>query len=443
MGGAVKEISNRSYFRPGFASRANGTPRRKPIRRRRSLSRILSSRPGSGSSSHSSGPPVARWIERPTRWNGRAARVRPCGRASLLLGLAPGGVYRASALTSGPGELLPHRFTVAPRPKARGCLFSVALSPDRSGPPLTATLPCGVRTFLPSREAASDCSTSSGERPNLLGARRPLWPTILATGLLALGAPEQHALAAGAEDHLLVALDLVEELRRDAYAAALADAAAHFDHGETAAAREDHLVLAPEVAVDRLHQLRARAALALDLGRQARERLAQLARLAVARRRQARQLGLETLELGRRGLRLFHDGHQLGLERTRLLLEQIDLALGQPELLVVADTGDAHPAVLHLGLGRGQASLEVALARAERRQLPAQRAGGGRLGTHGLFQRGDSALALGDGAGLAVQALIQELQRREDLDLRRQSPSVRRVRPAPAPAPGRRWWAQC
>ena len=172
MGGAVKEISNRSYFRPGFASRANGTPRRKPIRRRRSLSRILSSRPGSGSSSHSSGPPVARGIERPTRGNGRAARVRPCGRASLLLGLAPGGVYRASALTSGPGELLPHRFTVAPRPKARGCLFSVALSPDRSGPPLTATLPCGVRTFLPSREAASDCSTSSGERPNRLGARR-------------------------------------------------------------------------------------------------------------------------------------------------------------------------------------------------------------------------------------------------------------------------------
>ena len=33
----------------------------------------------------------------------------------------------------------------------RGGLLSVALSPDRSGPSLAATLPCGVRTFLPPR----------------------------------------------------------------------------------------------------------------------------------------------------------------------------------------------------------------------------------------------------------------------------------------------------
>ena len=145
-------------------------------RRRRSVSRILSSRPGSGSSSHSSGPPVARGIERPTRGNGRAARVRPRGRASLLLGLAPGGVYRVSALTSGPGELLPHRFTVAPRLTARGCLLSVALSPDRSGPPLAATMPCGVRTFLPPREAASDCSTSSGGKRILIRTVPPARP---------------------------------------------------------------------------------------------------------------------------------------------------------------------------------------------------------------------------------------------------------------------------
>ena len=48
-----------------------------PIRRRRSLSRILVSRPTSGSSSHSSGPPVSRGVERPTRGNGRAIRARP------------------------------------------------------------------------------------------------------------------------------------------------------------------------------------------------------------------------------------------------------------------------------------------------------------------------------------------------------------------------------
>jgi len=122
------------------------------VRRRRSLSRILSARPTGGRSSHSSRPPVARGIQRPTRGNERATRVRPCDRTSLLHGLAPGGVYRASVLTNGPGELLPHRFTLAATLASRGGFFSVALSADHSAPPLTATLPCGVRTFLvPSR----------------------------------------------------------------------------------------------------------------------------------------------------------------------------------------------------------------------------------------------------------------------------------------------------
>ena len=31
-------------------------------------------------------------------------------------------------------------------------MFSVVLSPDCSGPPLAATLSCGVRTFLPLAE---------------------------------------------------------------------------------------------------------------------------------------------------------------------------------------------------------------------------------------------------------------------------------------------------
>jgi len=73
------------------------------------------------------------------------------------------GVYPASPLTRGSGELLPHLFTLT-GPKLGG-LFSVALSPGRPGPPLTATLPCGVRTFLPaSRNSPSDCTTSSGAR---------------------------------------------------------------------------------------------------------------------------------------------------------------------------------------------------------------------------------------------------------------------------------------
>jgi hypothetical protein len=70
-----------------------------------------------------------------------------------LFGLAPGGVYLASAVTGRSGELLPHRFTLAATPsrRRRGGLFSVALSPPRDGPSLSATLLYGVRTFLPHR----------------------------------------------------------------------------------------------------------------------------------------------------------------------------------------------------------------------------------------------------------------------------------------------------
>ena len=155
----------------GRASSGRRGEGQEKVRRRRSVSRILSPRPVSGDSSHSSGPPVARGIERPTRGNGRATRARPEGRTSLLLGLAPGGVYRASALTNGPGELLPHLFTLAADPEARGGLFSVALSPDRSGPSLTATLPCGVRTFLPPQLRRAAAQPPPADRTR--GAARP------------------------------------------------------------------------------------------------------------------------------------------------------------------------------------------------------------------------------------------------------------------------------
>jgi len=42
--------------------------------------------------------------------------------------LAPGGVYRAAAVTCGAGGLLHHRFTLTAWPKPDGGLFSVALS---------------------------------------------------------------------------------------------------------------------------------------------------------------------------------------------------------------------------------------------------------------------------------------------------------------------------
>src|SRR5947207_953833 len=75
--------------------------------------------PGDG---HPSRPAVARRLLRPTR--GVAG-----GQPIPLLGLAPGGVCRATGVTPGAGALLPHRFTLACADEsAIGGLFSVALS---------------------------------------------------------------------------------------------------------------------------------------------------------------------------------------------------------------------------------------------------------------------------------------------------------------------------
>src|SRR5215469_16663857 len=65
---------------------------------RRPVSRVLSA-PKSAVDDHSSGTPVAGRLARPTRTAARK-RAWPCGLPSLL-GLAPGGVCRAAAVTGG------------------------------------------------------------------------------------------------------------------------------------------------------------------------------------------------------------------------------------------------------------------------------------------------------------------------------------------------------
>jgi hypothetical protein len=68
--------------------------------------------------------------------------------AVALLGLAPGGVYLATPVARGAGELLPHRFTLTGsrwRPAVSSLWHCPAGHP---GLPLATTLLCGVRTFL-------------------------------------------------------------------------------------------------------------------------------------------------------------------------------------------------------------------------------------------------------------------------------------------------------
>src|SRR5262249_20029811 len=110
---------------------------------------------------------------------------------------------------------------------------------------------------FPPASSASGCSTSSG-------ARRARRRCSLA-GLLTFRLTVQHALAVRTQDHLLVALDLIVELRRHVHVAALTGAAAHRHDGDAAAPGEDHFVAASKLTVDALDQLVTTTPIALDL----------------------------------------------------------------------------------------------------------------------------------------------------------------------------------
>jgi hypothetical protein len=78
---------------------------------------------------HPSGTAVADSLVRSTREH-RAGRPRSLAQGTIgsPLDLAPGGVYRAAAVTCGAGGLLHHRFTLTLASRRQGGLFSVALS---------------------------------------------------------------------------------------------------------------------------------------------------------------------------------------------------------------------------------------------------------------------------------------------------------------------------
>jgi hypothetical protein len=96
--------------------------------------------------------------------NGPFSSSRLRRRKRNLFGLAPGGVYQATPIARGTGELLPHLFTLIPtfalytmRCRAFvGTVFFLWHFPyprlkfKRRQSVLRTTLPCGARTFLPS-----------------------------------------------------------------------------------------------------------------------------------------------------------------------------------------------------------------------------------------------------------------------------------------------------
>jgi len=94
--------------------------------------------PGDG---HSSGSAVTDSLKQPTRRHGRVALN------ASLFGLAPDGVYLASDVTAGSGELLPHPFTLTCRGRRTSLCGTYPWGHPRWT--LSSVIPCGARTFLP------------------------------------------------------------------------------------------------------------------------------------------------------------------------------------------------------------------------------------------------------------------------------------------------------
>ena len=105
-------------------------------------------RPLARGGGHPSGTAVAGSLVRPTREHRTGCpQALAQGTAGSPLGLAPGGVYRAAAVTCGAGGLLHHRFTLTPANAGAVC-FLWHFPAGHPGSALPTTLPCGARTFL-------------------------------------------------------------------------------------------------------------------------------------------------------------------------------------------------------------------------------------------------------------------------------------------------------
>jgi hypothetical protein len=109
-------------------------------------------RPLARGGGHPSRTAVADSLVRSTREH-RAGRPRSLAQGTVgsPLDLAPGGVYRAAAVTCGAGGLLHRRFTLTPHTRHGAVCFLWHFPAGRPGSALPTTLPCGARTFLTGR----------------------------------------------------------------------------------------------------------------------------------------------------------------------------------------------------------------------------------------------------------------------------------------------------
>ena len=105
---------------------------------------------------HSSRSAVTGALKQPTRKHGRAVLN------ASLFGLAPGGVYLASGVTVGSGELLPHPFTLTPLRRSFGWRTSLCGTFPGVTPAGRYPAPCPVEPGL-----------SSLPLRQRLGGRRP------------------------------------------------------------------------------------------------------------------------------------------------------------------------------------------------------------------------------------------------------------------------------
>ena len=166
---------------------------------------------------HSSRAAVADGLKQPTRKHGRAALD------ASLLGLAPGGVYLASGVAAGPGELLPHPFTLTRLRQGFDGRTSLCGTFPGVAPAGRYPAPCPVEPGLSSPPKGAAVTWPAPAKPLRLRQKSicGVAPQMdFSRNRLPLLAEDQHPLAMGTGDKLIQPEKGVVKLGRNLHIAA-------------------------------------------------------------------------------------------------------------------------------------------------------------------------------------------------------------------------------